>query len=72
MNKTETKAIQIAVKTGFTFSGDAIFSSYAQAKRTLNSLVRAGYLSAENDRDGRTEYKPTDAARDFVNYGIMV
>ena len=71
MNKTQEKAIQAAVKTGFTFAGDSIFSTYAQAKRALNSLVRLGYLEAETDKDGRTEYKPTDFARDFVKYGII-
>lgn len=70
MTKIEAKTIKTAVKAGFTFSGDSIFSSYTQAKRTLNSLVRGGYLKAETDDDGRTAYVPTDAARDFSQYGI--
>lgn len=71
MNKTEIKAIKIAVKDGFTFAGDSFFSTYIQAKRTLNSLVRNGYLMVEKDIEGRTSYIPTDAAHDFVQYGIF-
>lgn len=70
MNKTESKAIKTAVKSGFTFVGDSIFSTYTQGKRALNSLVRAGYLEATTDKEGRTEYTPTEAARYFVQYGI--
>lgn len=70
MNKTEIATVKNAVRTGFTFSGDSIFRTFAQAKRALSSLVRQGYLTAHTDTEGRTEYKPTDAARDFVTYGI--
>lgn len=70
MNKTEYKAIAEAVKSGFTFTGDSIFSTFAQAKRALNSLARKGYLEAETDKEGRTQYLPTKQAIDFIKYGI--
>lgn len=70
MNKTEIKTVNSAVKHGFTFTGDSFFSSFIQAKRTVNSLIRKGYLIAKSDARGFTEYLPTETARDFVKYGI--
>lgn len=70
MNKIEAKTVNVAVRTGFTFAADSHFVGYMSARRTLNSLVRKGYLVAKTYKDGRTEYEPTEAARDFVQHGI--
>lgn len=67
MNKTEKKAINNIVKFGFTFYGDNIFSTFTQAKRCLDGLVRKGYATKEGD-----EFKPTEAAKDFVKHGITI
>lgn len=73
MTKVEKQTIQSAVKFGFTFSGDSFFSSYLQAKRVLNKLVKQGYLTIKKDeRENKSEYLPTKEARDFVKYGIEI
>lgn len=72
MNKTEKNVVINAAKTGFTFAGDSIFSSFIQAKRALNSLVRQGYLAKKEDKEGRIEYIPTEQAFDYIKYGIEV
>lgn len=43
MNATEKKAVAAMNKTGFTFYGDAMFRTFAQAKRCLDGLVRKGF-----------------------------
>lgn len=67
MNKTEKKAINNIVKFGLTFYGDDIFSTFTQAKRCLDGLVRKGYATKEGN-----EFKPTRAALDFVKYGTTI
>ena len=42
MTATEKKAIAVMNKTGFTFYGDAVFRTFAQAKRCLDGLARKG------------------------------
>ena len=56
MNKTEAKVMETVSKSGFTFKGDSIFTSYAQASRAINGLVKKGLLAASIDKDGRTSY----------------
>jgi 3-methyladenine DNA glycosylase Tag len=56
MNKTEQKVMESVKKSGFTFKGDSIFASYAQASRAINGLVKKGLLVAASDKDGRTSY----------------
>lgn len=70
MTKIQIKALRDAVKTGFTFVGDSIYSTRTQARRAINSLVREGYLEPKVDSDGRTEYLPTELAWDFVRWGV--
>jgi hypothetical protein len=67
LNKTETKAVVLMVKTGFTFYGDNFAATFQSAKRALDALVRKGYATKTGD-----EFEPTEAARDFVNYGITL
>lgn len=69
LNKTEKKAIEEAVRSGFTYTGDAIFNSYAAGVRCIRSLVRKGYLVPQV-RGFQASYAPTQSARDFVSYGI--
>ena len=66
LNVTEKKAINVMVKSGFTFYGDC-FETFSKAKRCLDGLVRRGYAVKEGD-----EFKPTEAARDFVSFGIVI
>ena len=70
LNRVEAKAVQEAVKHGFTFAGDSIFATYNSAMRCLKSLVRNGYLLKVEAGEG-VQYVPTDAARDYVKYGIL-
>ena len=42
LNATEKKAIAEMRKAGFTFYGDAMFCTFAQAKRCLDGLARKG------------------------------
>ncbi|WAJ27513.1 hypothetical protein [Antarcticirhabdus aurantiaca] len=65
----ERQAIAKMVQGGFTFCGDSFFPSFASARHCMASLVRRGYAAASPDAFGDA-YKPTDAARDFVTYGI--
>ena len=67
LNKTEKKTINNIVKYGFTFYGDNLFSTFTQAKRCLDGLVRKGYALKDGD-----EFKPTEAAKYFVKYGITI
>ena len=39
LNKTEVKAVNEMTQFGFTFYGDAIFTTFNQAKRCLDGLV---------------------------------
>lgn len=71
MNKLEIKAIQSAVKHGFTFKNDSFFSNYNQGNRTINSLVKKGYLDVKVNEYGK-EHTPTTAALDFIKYGLTI
>lgn len=71
MNKTEKKTIEPAVKHGFTFKNDSFFTTFNQGNRTINKLVKQGYLEVKTNEYG-TEYTPTDAARDFIKYGLTI
>lgn len=71
LNATQKQAIASAVKTGFTFAGDSFFKTFRSAKIALTSLVAAGYLTEKKDEYG-VSYLPTEAARDFVAYGIQI
>jgi len=65
LNKTEVKAINEMIQSGFTFYGDAIFTTFKQAKRCIDGLVRKGYAEKFDN-----EFRATPAAQDFVKYGI--
>jgi len=65
LNKTEVHAINEMTHSGFTFYGDAIFTTFKQAKRCLDGLVRKGYAEKFDN-----EFRATPAAKDFVKYGI--
>ena len=71
MNKIEIKAIQSAVKHGFTFKNDSFFTNWSQGNRTINSLVKKGYLEVKVNEYGK-EYTPTTAALDFIKYGLTI
>ena len=71
MNKVETKTIQSAVRHGFTFKNDSFFTNYNQGNRTINSLVRKGYLEVKVNEYGK-EYTPAKAALDFIKYGLTI
>lgn len=66
LNATEKKAINYMVETGFTFYGDAIFTTFIQAKRCLDGLVRKGYATKSENMFVGTEF-----STDFVKYGII-
>ena len=65
LNKTEVKAINEMIQSGFTFYGDAIFTTFKQAKRCIDGLVRKGYAEKFDN-----EFKATPTAQDIVKYGI--
>ena len=65
LNKTEVKAVNEMTQFGFTFYGDAIFTTFNQAKRCLDGLVRKGYAEKFDN-----EFRATPAAKDFVKCGI--
>jgi hypothetical protein len=68
LNATQKKTIKEAVKSGFTYYGDSFFTSLAAGKRAINSLQHSGFLVFEsNDYGG--QYRPTQKALDFVEYG---
>lgn len=68
MNATQTKAVNEAVKAGFTYAADSIFKSVRAGKQAINALVADGYLELEaNDFGG--QYIATDKARTFVRFG---
>lgn len=69
MTKTQKNAVANMVRTGFTFAGDNYFTSYRSAIVCLRGLVAKGYAEVKTDAYG-TQYVPTEAARDFVEYGI--
>lgn len=71
MNTIEKKAIQSAVKHGFTFKNDSFFTTFNQGNRVINKLVKKGYLVTKENEYG-TEYTPTIAALDFVKYGLTI
>ena len=52
MTKIQTKAMNTIQKHGFTFLGDSIFTSYTQARRCMNGLVRMGMVQANADDFG--------------------
>jgi len=66
LNKTEVNAINEMTHSGFTFYGDAIFTTFKQAKRCLDGLVRKGYAEKFDN-----EFRATPAAKDFAEYGIV-
>lgn len=69
MTKTEKLTLEIAIKHGYTFSNDSHFPSYAAGRRIITSLIKRGYLVQVDDGNG-VEYRPTQAARDFIKYGV--
>ena len=71
MNKVEIKAIQSAVKHGFTFKNDSFFTNWSQGNRIINALVKKGYLKVKVNEYGK-EYTPTTAALDFIKYGLTI
>jgi hypothetical protein len=68
MNAMQAKAIKTAVKSGFTYAGDSIFTSLRAGKAVINALVSGGFLEFEANGFGG-QYVPTSKARDFVAYG---
>lgn len=71
MNKIEKKAIESSVKHGFTWKNDSFFTNFNQGNRTINKLVKQGYLEVKTNEYGK-EYVPTEAAIDFVKYGLTI
>lgn len=71
MTKVEKKAIESSVKHGFTFKNDSFFTTFGQGNRTINKLVKQGYLEVKTNEYGK-EYTPTEAARNFVKYGLTI
>lgn len=69
LNVTQAKAVRMAVKHGFTWTGDS-FPTYRAAKNAIVALVTRGYLVAQVDEFG-VKYTPTQTARDFVTYGVV-
>ncbi|UNI73433.1 hypothetical protein KP12_23 [Klebsiella phage KP12] len=69
MTKTEKLTLEIAIKHGFTFSNDSHFTSYTAARRAITGLIKKGFLVQVDDGNG-VEYQPTQAARDFIKYGV--
>lgn len=69
MTKTEKLTLEIAIKHGFTFSNDSHFTSYTAARRAITGLVKKGFLVQVDNAYG-VEYQPTQAARDFIKYGV--
>lgn len=67
LSTLEEKVVRDVVKTGFTFVGDSHFRTYNQATRCLQGLVGKGLIG----KFGDNEYKPTAAALDYVEYGIL-
>lgn len=47
LTKTDKRTLAIVARSHFTFIGDSQFRTYAQAKRTLARLERAGLLKRE-------------------------
>lgn len=68
MNATQIKAVNEAVKTGFTYAGDSIFKSLRSGKTAIAALVASDFLTFEENAYGG-QYVPTNKARDFVKYG---
>lgn len=68
LNKTQIKAVSAAVKTGFTYNADSVYSSVAAGKKAINSLVKEGFLLFEDNSYGG-QYVPTDKAYTYVKYG---
>lgn len=69
MTKTEKLTLEIAIKHGYTFSNDSHFTSYTAGRRTITGLIKKGFLVQVDDGNG-VEYQPTQAARDFIKYGV--
>lgn len=71
LTKLEKETIVDVCKHVFTFVGE--FATYRQGVRVLKRLTDAGYLEKmPPDEYGRIEYRATDAARDFVKYGVLI
>lgn len=69
MTKTEKITLRIAIKHGYTFSNDSHFASYAAGRRVITGLIKKGFLIKVDNGNG-VEYQPTQAARDFIKYGV--
>lgn len=71
LTATKIAAIKSAVKSGFTYQADTCFKTPKAGQCAIQSLVREGYLEkVENEFGG--QYEPTEAARDYVIYGITI
>ncbi len=71
MNKTKTKALQEAIKSGFTYTGDAFFPSVMSAKIAIGGLVKDGYLIPEHNKYG-VQYVPTQKALEEHQLKLVV
>ena len=71
LNKIELRTVQEAVKSGFTFRGDAHFRTWEQADRTIRSLLALHILRINHDDDGARDYRPTQLAHDIIKYGSL-
>lgn len=69
MTKTELLTIQTAIKHGYTFRNDSHFNSHVHGARVINTLIKKGFLVKVDNGNG-VEYQPTQAARDFIKYGV--
>lgn len=69
MTKTELLTIKTAIKHGYTFRNDSHFNSHAHGAGVINALIKKGFLVKVDNGNG-VEYHPTQAARDFIKYGI--
>ena len=68
LNATQIKAVNEAVKAGFTYAADSIFKSVRAGKQAISALVSEGFLAFEENEFGG-QYVPTNKARDYVKFG---
>lgn len=69
MTKTEKLTIEAAIKHGYTFKNDSHFNNYSAGDRVIRALIKKGFLVKVDNGNG-VEYHATQAARDFIKYGI--
>lgn len=71
LSSIDMRTINEAVKSGFTYVGDAHFRTGIQGVRTIDKLVRMNILSVNRDGLAIIDFQPTQLARDIVKYGSL-